>query len=131
VCEWLGLCAIPNAITTARTSSEHAEGPPSPQDGGPCYRLTATGTAVPLYTARGWLPGHGFRDTPAGYGYDVTVDGTVEVPDVPGPVLLMTWAYWPMPPSETTNRSWNFTPGVFGTSNPWSWMIVGSVVKLQ
>jgi len=56
------------------------------------------------------------------------VDGTVEVPEVGDPVSLTTRSYCPFPPSETTRRSWNFTPGTFGAANPWCCTIVGSTL---
>jgi hypothetical protein len=37
----------------------------------------------------------------------------------------MTRSYWPWPPSETTSRSWNLTPAVFGAAKPLCWTIVG------
>src|SRR3954447_7801451 len=66
---------------------------------------------------------------PPAHGYDTTVDGVVDVPDVGAPVSLMTCSYWPWPPSETTSRSWNFTPGASGAAKPWCCTIVGSTLK--
>jgi hypothetical protein len=48
---------------------------------------------------------------------------------VGAPVSLTTCSYCPWPPSETTSRSWNFTPGVFGAANPLCWTIVGSTLS--
>lgn len=65
------------------------------------------------------------------YGKDVTLEGTVSVPEVGAPVLLTTWAYWPLPPREITIRSCILMPEVTGTWKPWVCTIDGSVVKLQ
>lgn len=71
------------------------------------------------------------RNGRADYGKEVTLEGTVLVPEVGAPVLLTTWAYWPMPPSEITCRSCILMPGVVGTWKPWVCTIDGSAVKLQ
>src|SRR5947208_2726850 len=55
----------------------------------------------------------------ADHGNDVTLDGTVLVPEVGAPVLLTTWAYWPLPPREITSRSCILMPLVTGTWKPW------------
>lgn len=65
---------------------------------------------------------------PEGQGKETIVEGTVEVPEVGAPVLLITCSYWPLPPSETTSRSWNLTPGLTGAWKPCSWRIVGSTL---
>ena len=75
--------------------------------------------------------GTGPRASPACYGKDTTWDGTVVSPEVGDPVSLMTWSYWPLPPSETTSRSCNFTPGFTGAWKPCCWRMVGSTSKKQ
>ncbi len=52
------------------------------------------------------------------YGKETTLLGVV-LDAVTAPVSLMTWVMVPTPPSETVSASWNFTPGVFGTSKAW------------
>ncbi len=98
-------------------------GPPGPGAVG------GTGTGPSAYVTLGGVRGR--RSAARGYGNLVTLEGMVSEPEVGEPVLLTTWAYCPLPPSEITSRSCSLIPEPVGTWKPWAWTIEGSDVKLQ